>query len=165
MYFCCFGHSLLFLKSKGFLGILDLRYISLIHFFFHSFNVNNTVRGRIKCYWLIVFLSFIFLGKNKTKFFWFVRSTLLCSPRHFRVFVILHSTTIRVEYNFWIENTYGYASVRIVIHSFPYVNKSQVTLHPYYITWYNWTTRKSKWKCIKGVVSNLKENFVTKVFL
>ena len=89
-------------------------------FFFHSFNFNETVRGRIKCYWsrgknvLIVFLSFFFLGKNKTKLFWFARSTLLCSPRRFRVFVILHSTTFHVEYNFWIDNTYGSVRVGIV---------------------------------------------------
>ena len=89
--------------------------------FFHSFNFNETVRGRIKCYWsrenniLIVFLSFFFSWeKIKTKLFWFVRSTLLCSPRHFRVFVIQLSTTFHFEYNFWIENTYGSVRVGIV---------------------------------------------------
>ena len=89
--------------------------------FFHSFNFNETTRGRIKCYWsrgnniLIVFLPFFFSWeKNKTKLFLFVRSTLLYSPRHFRVFVILDSTTFHVEYNFWIENTYGSVRVRIV---------------------------------------------------
>ena len=150
MYFCCFGHSWLFLKSKGFLGILHLRYISRVQFFFHSFNFNETVRGRIKCYWsrgnniLIVFPSFFFFfWKNKTKLFWFVRSTLLCSPRHFRVFVILHSTTFHVEYNFWIENllrfctrAYRYIALLMSIN-----NK----LHYIFITWFKVSSFKI-WK-------------------
>ena len=134
VYFCCFGHRWLFLKSKVFLGILHLRYISRTQFFFHSFNFNETIRRRFKCYWsrgnniLIVlnFFHFFFLGKNKTNLFWIVRSTLLCAHRHFRVFVILHSTTFHIEYNFWIENTYIlYACVSL--HRFPYVNKWQAT--------------------------------------
>ena len=108
-----------FWKAK--VSLICYIYATFLAFnFFHSFNFNETVRGRIKCYWsrgnniLIVFPSFIFFWKNKTKLFWFVRSTLLCSPRHFRVFVILHSTTFHVEYNFWIENTYGSVRVRII---------------------------------------------------
>ena len=96
-------------------------------FFFHSFNFNETVRGRITCYWsrgnniLIVFLSLFFSWKkNKTKLFWLVRSTLPSSPRHFRVFVILHSNAFLVESKIL---KYGSVRVRIVTHSFAYVNK------------------------------------------
>ena len=95
-----------------------IAYLVLLCEFFGEFSIFHFCRPLVDIYWhplLIVFLSFFFfLGKNKTKLFWFVRSTLLSSPRHFRVFVILHSTTFHAEYNFWIENTYGSVRVRIV---------------------------------------------------
>ena len=89
--------------------------------FFHSFNFDERPSEEglsVIDQEGITSLKSFFLGKNKTKLSWFVRCTLLCSPRHSRVFVILHSTTFRVEYNFWIENTYTVLYACVLLHSF-----------------------------------------------
>ena len=160
MYFCCFCHSLLFLKSKGFLGILDLRYISRSQFFFtHSIltrpseeglSVTDQLRGNN--------ILIVFRGKNNTKRFWFVRSyvTMQPSPCHSRVFVILHSTTFHVGYNFF------YLVILFCTRAYRYIAfpmSINRRLHYIFITWFKLSYQKSKRKFIKGLVSNLKEKY------
>ena len=86
-----FIHSILTRPSEEGLSVNDQEGITSSSFFFH----------------------FFFLGKNKTKLFLICKVYGTMQPSPFRVFVILHATTFHVEYNFWIENTYG--SVRVSI--------------------------------------------------
>ena len=103
------------------------------------------------CYIYATFLAFIFFSWEKIEqnFFWFVRSTLLCSPRHsvfssfctpphFTLSIIFESRILTVLYA-WVS-----------LHS-------KHKLHYLIITWFKLSYRgKSKRKYVKGVVSKFE---------